>query len=110
MEASRENQAKVLKALEILPDRAVLELNENDLDEYTVVRVADEIVVDLMLSACGVTYKEAEGEIEFVQIDDVIIPFASVKLLLRTKQTVRDKGIPDRIFLEHKLREISKQK
>ena len=106
LEASRENQAMVLKALEILPDRAVLELNENDLDEYTVVRVADEIVVDLMLSACGVTYEDAQGEIEFVEIDGVKIPFASAKLLLRTKQTVRDKYIPDRIFLEHKLREI----
>jgi hypothetical protein len=55
LEKSRANQAKVLKALEVLPDRAVREVDANDLDEYIVVRVADEIVVDLMLSACGVT-------------------------------------------------------
>ena len=35
-------------------------IEETDLDEYLVVRVADEIVVDLMLSACGVTYDEPE--------------------------------------------------
>src|SRR5687767_7077772 len=64
LEKSRENQEKVLKALEVLPDKAVREVNANDLDEYIVVRVADEIVVDLMLSACGVTYTEASGEIE----------------------------------------------
>ena len=107
LEESRENQARVLKALEVLPDKAVREVNVNDLDEYIVVRVADEIVVDLMLSACGITYTEAAGEIETKQIQGVPIPFASARLLLRTKQTYRDKDIADRIFLERKLREQS---
>jgi hypothetical protein len=105
LEKSRENQERVLKALEVLPDKAVREVKANDLDEYIVVRVADEIVVDLMLSACGVTYTEAVGEIETRQIQGVSIPFASARLLLRTKQTYRDKDIADRIFLERKLRE-----
>lgn len=107
LENSRENQERVLKALEVLPDKAVREVNANDLDEYIVVRVADEIVVDLMLSACGVTYTEAAGEIETKDIQGVSIPFASARFLLRTKQTYRDKDIPDRIFLERKLREKS---
>jgi hypothetical protein len=107
LEQSRENQAKVRLALEILPDKAVREVHDNDLDEYVVVRVADEIVVDLMLSACGITYAEAAPEIETRQIQGVSIPFASAKLLLRTKQTYREKDIPDRIFLERKLREQS---
>ncbi len=87
LEASRENQERVLRALEILPDKAVREVQENDLDEYIVVRVADEIVVDLMLAACGVTYDDAADEIELREIQGVAIPFASAKLLLRTKQT-----------------------
>jgi nucleotidyltransferase AbiEii toxin of type IV toxin-antitoxin system len=103
LENSRENQARVRKALETLPDRAVQDMAEDDLDKYQVVRVADEIVVDLMLSACGVKYEEARGEIELVKIQGVSIPFASAKLLLRTKQTYRDKDIPDRVFLEQKL-------
>jgi hypothetical protein len=104
LEGSRENQERVLKALEILPDKAVREVKEDDLDEYTVVRVADEIVVDLMLAACGVTYDEAANEIEMREVQGVAIPFASAKLLLRTKQTYRERDIPDRIFLEEKLR------
>lgn len=104
LEQSRENQEKVRKALEILPDKAVREMRETDLDEYTVVRVADEIVVDLMLSACGVTYADAANEIETKEVQGVAIPFASAKLLLRTKQTYRERDIPDRIFLERKLR------
>lgn len=103
LENSRQNQARVRKALEILPDQAVREMNEDDLDAYQVVRIADEIVVDLMLSACGVRYHDAVTEIESVVIQGVPIPFASAKLLLRTKQTYRDKDIPDRIFLEQKL-------
>src|SRR5262245_1951684 len=59
MDGSLENQARVKKALEVLPDRAVRELGDDDLRSYLVVRVADEVVVDLMLSACGVTYEEA---------------------------------------------------
>jgi hypothetical protein len=90
--------------LEILPDKAVREVKENDLDEYTVVRVADEIVVDLMLAACGVTYDDAANEIEMREVQGVAIPFASAKLRLRTKQTYRERDIPDRIFLEEKLR------
>ena len=108
LEASRENQKRVLKALEVFPDKAVREVEENDLDDYIVVRVADEIVVDLMLSACGVTYDDAANEIEVREMQGVAIPFASAKLLLRTKQTYRDKDIPDRIFLEEKLRRAAK--
>lgn len=108
LEGSRKNQEKVLKALEILPDKAVREVKEDDLDEYTVVRVADEIVVDLMLAACGVTYEDAANEIEIREVQGVAIPFASAKLLLRTKQTYRERDIPDRIFLEEKLRREAK--
>lgn len=104
LERSRSNQEKVLRALEVLPDKAVLEVKENDLDEYTVVRVADEVVVDLMLSTCGITYHEAAAEIEAKEIRGVQVPFASAKLLLRMKQTYREKDILDRIFLEEKLR------
>jgi hypothetical protein len=92
LENSRQNQARVLKALEILPDQAVREMNEGDLDAYQVVRIADEIVVDLMLSACGVGYDDAVSEIESVVIQGVPIPFASAKLLLRTKQNLSRQG------------------
>ncbi len=108
LERSRDNQSRVRKALEILPDKSVREIEETDLDEYLVVRVADEIVVDLMLSACGVTYDDAVNDIEMKVVEGVPVPFASANMLLRMKQTYRDKDIPDRIFLEQKLREEAK--
>jgi hypothetical protein len=103
VERSRENHLRVRKALQVLPDQAVREVNDSDLDDYVVVRVADEIVVDLMLSACGVTYDQTAGEIEEKVIDGVTIPFASKKLLLQMKQTMRDKDIPDRLFLQEEI-------
>ncbi len=109
IERSRENQSRIRRALEILPDKAIREMEEGDLDEYGVVRIADEIVVDLMVSACGIVYEEAKDEIEQVVIAGVPIPFASARLLLRMKQTYRDKDIPDRIFLEEKLQSESKR-
>src|SRR5579863_8366563 len=48
------NEAKVYSALSTLPDNAVGELRPGELQKYGVVRVADEIVVDLMCSAGGI--------------------------------------------------------
>jgi hypothetical protein len=56
-----DNQARVKKALETLPDKAILELGDDDLRNYAVVRVSDEILVDLMLAAGGIEYAESES-------------------------------------------------
>jgi hypothetical protein len=50
------NQALIKKALEILPDRAIKELGDEDIAKWVVVRVNDDITVDLMTEACGVCY------------------------------------------------------
>jgi Nucleotidyl transferase AbiEii toxin, Type IV TA system len=104
VESSNENQQRVKKALEVLPDKAVLELGDDDLANYLVVRVADEVVVDLMLAACGIRYEEASSEVDTVTIQGVPIPFASPALLLRMKQTHREKDALDRQFLTELLR------
>ena len=103
IEDSPENQTKTKRALEILPDKAVLELGDDDLRNWVVVRVCDEVVVDIMTLACGISYQEGEPDIQVFKIDGVPIPFASAKLLLRTKQTFREKDAEDRMFLEAKI-------
>lgn len=108
LERSPENIKKVRQAMETLPDKAICQVEENAFDEYDCVRVGDEIIVDLMMSACGITYDEAKDEIEPGFIENVPIPFASAKLLLRMKQTYREKDIPDRLFLQEKLQAESK--
>ena len=103
IEDSASNLEKVRTALQVLPDRAAREVTDADLHEFLVVRVADEVVVDLMLRACGVSFTEAEREIEYHEIEGVNIPFASARLLWRTKQTHREKDELDLHFLKTKL-------
>jgi hypothetical protein len=62
--------------------------------------VADEFVVDLMKAACGIEYAEAHPQADVVDINGVAIPFASPALLLRMKDTDREKDKVDRAFLE----------
>ena len=99
MDTASENERRVFEALRILPDKAVNHLDPGDVERFTVVRVADEIVVDLMKSGCGVDYAEAIRDVVYREVDGVRIPFASPKTLWRMKQTHREKDIPDRLFL-----------
>ena len=94
------NIALLRKALSILPDNAVSEVLDTDIEEYGVVRVADEVVVDLMGSACGIDFKSAESQIEWHELDGIKIPFASADLMLKTKETLRDKDEIDRLYLK----------
>ena len=98
-----ENETLVIKALMSLPDQAVREIKPGEVEEFGVVRVADEILVDLMKSGCGVDYAEAMRDVIHHEVNGVRIPFASPQTLWRMKQTHREKDIPDRIFLRRLL-------
>lgn len=100
IDTSLENEALVYQALESLPDQAVKELAPGEVSQYSVVRVGDEICVDLMASACGIGYEEAIKDSIIRTIDGVPIPFASPRLLWRMKEkTHRAKDAPDLLFL-----------
>lgn len=100
IDTSLENEALVYQALEILPDQAVKELNPGEVSQYSVVRIGDEICVDLMASACGIRYEEAIKDSIIRTVDGVPIPFASPRLLWRMKEkTHREKDAPDLLFL-----------
>lgn len=71
------NVAAVRSALMILPNGAACELATTDLKRYTVVRVADEVVVDLLTRACGIDFEEAAPSVERVTIDGVRVPSAT---------------------------------
>lgn len=102
-----ENEAKVFKSLEILPDKAVLQLEPGEVEKYTVVRVADEIVVDLMKSASGFDYAEASQDVVIRTVEGVPIPFASPRMLWRMKsRSLREKDRADLIFLRQQYPEV----
>lgn len=96
-----ENEARVFDALATLPDKCVRELEAGDVAKFTVVRVADEIVVDLMAKASGISFAEAREDVVAIEVDGVKIPFASSELLYRMKKrTHREKDRGDLHFLE----------
>lgn len=98
--ADLENEARVFDALATLPDGCVRDLDPGDVSKYLVVRVADEILVDLMASASGIDYAEASQSVVHREVDGVDIPFASPELLWRMKcRTHRAKDAPDLLFL-----------
>lgn len=97
-----ENEAKVFSALSTLPDNAVSELKPGEIEKYNVVRVGDEILVDLMRFACGIDYAAAQSEIVIRELRGVPIPFASPRLLWKMKiNTHREKDAMDLVFLRH---------
>ena len=94
------NESLVYKALESLPDKAVRQLDPGDVAKFTVVRVADEVLVDLMRSASGIDYAEASQHVVVREVLGVPIPFASPQLLWRMKRhTHREKDAGDLVFL-----------
>jgi len=102
--ASRENQTKVKEALATMPDQAILEAGDDDIANYIVLRVNDVITVDLMTAACGVSYEEAASGIIWKEVQGVRIPIANARLMLRLKQTYRDRDAEDRRVIEDLLR------
>ena len=104
IDTSLANEAKVYLALEVFPDKAVRQLAPGEVEKYTVVRVADEVVVDLMGSASGIRYEEASHEVVVREVQGVPIPFASPLFLWRMKcHTHREKDRGDLYFLRQLL-------
>lgn len=106
VDPSVENFRALKRALAVLPDNAAALLSDNELETYPTVRVADEVVVDLMRAACGIDYEGAlRGGVEGRNVEGVIIPIASKLLLIRTKETIRPSDAADVAYLRMRIEE-----
>lgn len=104
VDASAANIQRLKRAMAVLPDNAVALIADDEVEKYQVVRIADEIVVDLLKNACGVDYSHAaRGGIEIKVVDGVEIPVVTKQLLIETKQTVRPSDAADVQFLRLRL-------
>lgn len=108
--ANRQAGEKIRAALMVLPDQSARDLDAAWFEEGENIRVADAIVVDIMLNACGETYETLKQFAETVELDGIPIRTVNLEGLLRTKQTMRDKHTMDRIVLERALDLYNKQK
>lgn len=105
VDPSPENVARLKQALAVLEDDAAREIEPTDLERYTVVRVADEVMVDLLAAACGVTWAEARPGAQLMDLDGAEVLVADPGTLIRTKQTVRPSDAADCAWLATIVRE-----
>jgi hypothetical protein len=99
VEASEENCRRVIEGLSKLADGAARELTPKDILENVVVKVADEIEVDVSTHAWKVTYNDAIGSAREVFIQEVKVPFLSLDSLIASKETFREQDALDRLRL-----------
>lgn len=99
---------KVRQALLILPDRAAAEIDPAWFEEGDAIRVADDIIVDVMFNACGETFDTLKKYSQIMYIDGIPVSTISLEGLLLTKQTVREKDISDRLILARAIAEIER--
>ncbi len=95
-----ENIARVKQGLAILADNAAADVADDDVREHTVVRVIDEVIVDLMGRACGLSFADVAADMEWHDMDGLRVPVASPASLVRTKETYRPQDAIDRSFLQ----------
>lgn len=100
-----ENVARVRRALGVLADNAAAHVKDTDLREFVVVRVVDEIVVDLLGRACGLSCSDVAPDAGSLRLGDTLVPVASPETLIRTKHTHRPQDAIDRAFLEGVIRD-----
>lgn len=100
VDTTGDNESRVLDAVATLPDGAAKQIRPGEVAEWNVVRIADEVLVDLMRSACAIDYAAAKPKSYFAKVDDVDICFATPELLWLTKKsTHRAKDAGDLFFL-----------
>jgi hypothetical protein len=92
----------VKPALCIPPNQSIKELGD---DQWGVVRVSDDLLVDIMTEAGGVPFDEAADGIEIEVMQGVPVPFAGPELLLKLRRGYREKDGFDRDFVRHAMKQ-----
>lgn len=90
IQESEENYRRVIAALSELEDHAAAELTPADLADNVVVKVADEVEVDVSRRAWRVTYEEAVPRARAVILGGVRVPYLGLSDLIASKETCRE--------------------
>lgn len=100
--ASRENGERIKRAMSFLPSAADIDAGwfEPQSGEVENIRVADEILVDLLFAANGETYETMQPHVREIEIEHVTVRVLDIDGLLKTKTDYREKDIVDRRVLE----------
>jgi hypothetical protein len=102
VKASRANGEKIIRALGFLASSADLKPEwfapARDGNPENI-RVADDLLVDLLFSANGETYESVQAHVRDLEIEGVRIRVLNIDGLLKTKTDYREKDVLDRQVL-----------
>jgi hypothetical protein len=90
-----ENHARVIAALSELEDHAATELTPQDLAQNVVIKIADEVEVDVSTRAWKVSYADAIGTSLKATIEGVKVPYVDLQTLIKSKSTQREQDKVD---------------
>ena len=99
---TRENGERIKRALDFLHsardlDSAWFEPQAGDVEN---IRVADDLIVDILFAANGETYESVQPFVREIEVEGVPIRVLNIDGLLRTKTDTREKDILDKRVLE----------
>ena len=96
--SSTENGVRVIKALDFLPSANELKFEwfKSDPEAPENIRVADDLLIDLLFAANGQTYDSLAPHVRTIIVDDVEIRTLDIEGLLKTKTHYREKDLLDR--------------
>lgn len=99
--SSLENGRRVIRALDFLSASKDLEAEwfEVPADAPENIRVADDLLVDLLFAANGQTYESLQDHVRVLVVEGVDIRTLDIEGLLKTKTDYRDKDRIDREVL-----------
>lgn len=110
IKATRENGEKIKRAMSFLAAAKDLDpewfVNKPG-NEVENIRVADELLVDLLFAANGQTYESVQPYVRGLTVDDVLIRVLDIDGLLLTKTDYREKDLLDKQVLSRIKREGS---
>ena len=100
--SSIDNGHKVIKALDFLPSSKDLDPKwfQVEPDEPENIRVADDLLIDLLFSANGQTFESLSAHVRVLTVEGVEVRTLDIEGLLKTKTDYRDKDRIDREALE----------
>ncbi|MFT4194558.1 hypothetical protein [Ottowia sp.] len=100
--SSLENGRRVIRALGFLPSSVELRPEWFDVPpgEPENIRVADELLIDLLFTANGQTYESLQPHVRTLNVEGVEVRTLDIEGLLKTKTDYRDKDRIDREALE----------
>ena len=107
LKPSRGNGEKIIRALSFLPVSAELDaawFEPHPDGEVENIRVADELLVDLLFAANGESLESLQPYVRELQVEDVTVKLLNIEGLLKSKTDYREKDVLDKSVLR-KLRD-----